>query len=379
MASYFAHVLLFYVFRVFPINNKKIIFSNMMGKGYGDNAKYICNELLALNLFDIVWVVADETVTMPDGVRKIRLGSVKYVFENVTAKAWVDNCRKPDYTRKRRGQFYIQTWHGDIGSKKIEKEIISLLDANYIRQAKNDSKMIDICVSGNGLMTRKYLSSFWYTGSIVKCGYPRRDIFYENNIDLIDRVKKEIGIVGSYKVVLYAPTFRRNQKTADMEVYNIDWIRLLEALEKRFGGRWVGLLRLHPNISKLADKMLLPNHVLNVSDYPDMQELMLISDVCISDYSSSIYEFSITGKPGFIFAVDYENYKNTQDVFLSFDEIPFPCSYNNEELIYNILNFNFNKYKKENKIFYKNTYEPYQEGKASKYLADILVKKCFGG
>ena len=116
----------------------------------------------------------------------MRIGSIKWIYEVVTAKVWIDNSRKLRYVRKRKGQFYIQTWHGDIGMKKVEKDAIQSLPYEYVQAAKNDSKMADLFVAGNEWITQQYKNAFWYDGPVAKCGYPRRDILYRENNQLAE-------------------------------------------------------------------------------------------------------------------------------------------------------------------------------------------------
>ncbi len=367
----------YYFYWLHPIQRNKIVITSYFGKGYGDNSKYIVEELLRdskKDEYDIVWIVSDMSLDMPDGIRKVLTRSNQAIFEEATARIWIDNARKSECVRKRKGQYYIQTWHGDIAFKKIENDAYSALSTNYIRNAKNDSRLADLFVSGNEWMTQKYKTSFWYNGEIAKCGYPRRDILYRGD-QLIDKIKQKLNISPDKKILLYAPTFRKSNGAVDLSVYNLDWQGVLSALSQRFGGEWVGLVRLHPNISAYSKDLNIPGNIIDVTGYPDMQELMLISDVCISDYSSSLFEFAVTKKPAFIFATDIELYKKDRDLYFSFDEIPFSVCENNDELICEISNFEETKYGEKHFQFYHNKLGMYEEGNASKYIANIISQK----
>src|SRR5699024_357688 len=110
-------------FRIFPVQKNKIIINNHHGKGYGDNAKYIVEILLKNNRdLDIVWVLKDLTKEMaglPQSIRTVRFRSLRHIYEMTTANIWLDNNRVCQYLFKRAGQYYIQTWHGGLGLKKI--------------------------------------------------------------------------------------------------------------------------------------------------------------------------------------------------------------------------------------------------------------------
>lgn len=361
--------------RIFPVKKNKIIFENYRGKGYGDNGKYIC-EYLRENAtgLDLVWVAKNMQEKLPAGVRAVPYMSLKYFWEMSTAKVWVDNCRKLSYIKKRKKQFYVQTWHGDIGPKKVEGEAVSDLYGSYVKASKRDSKMADLFVSGNSAFSKRYRTAFWYEGEIAECGYPRRDILFSITDEKINAIKEKVGVAEECKILLYAPTFRSGNM--DLSVYSINWASVIKSLEKRFGGSFRVLVRLHPNISEQASKLKLSSDIVNVTDYPDMQELLAISDICISDYSSSIFEFAVTGKPGFIYAKDYQEYKKGREVLFQLDKIFFPFAETEEALQKCIEEFDQDEYKKGLDYFLHQQIGYYQEGHASEYIGKIILSKC---
>ena len=180
----------------------------------------------------------------------------------------------------------------------------------------------------------------------------------------------------SSHIVLYAPTFRRMQKIPNLDLYDIDWTSILNAFERSFGGKWVGFVRLHPNISEFSNKLHFNERVYDVTSYPDMQELLAVSDACISDYSSSILEFGVTGKPAFLFATDYEEYKRDRDVYFQLEELPFPLAQSNQELQNVIMSFSYDEYKKQQEFFYNDIIRMKESGNASKELANLIERIC---
>ena len=363
-----------YLMRVFPIKENKIVFLNYYGKGYGDNAKYICDLLKKQSdKYELVWALHNMQNSLPVEVRPVKYGSLKFYYDLCTAKIWINNCRMPLYIRKRKQQFYIQTWHGDMCIKKTEGDAQGALYPSYIKGAKNDSRMANLFVTGNEWMVEIYRRAYWYEGEVFRSGYPRRDILYRISSEEKGRIKKSLGINQEEKVVLYAPTFR--EKT-DLRVFMINWDLLLSALKDRFGGNWRGMIRLHPNISRMANQLNLPKDIINVTDYDDMQELLAMCDICITDYSSSVLEFAVTGKPGFIFAVDYDDYKKERDVYFEFSELPFPFAMDNEQLANNILAFDSEQYKARHQAFYKDRLKVFEDGTASEKLAERIRKEC---
>lgn len=359
-----------------PVNNNKIFMSSFYGKGYGGNPKYIAEELVKQNLgYEIIWVVSGEKEkkSLPEGIKTCMKGTLKEMFHIATAKVWVDDCRKAIFY-KRKGQYYIQTWHGDIGLKKIEKDAENKLDIPYINMAKKDAKCSDLVISGAKWFTTLIRRAFWYDGEILECGYPRRDMLLQNDENQIREIKKELGVEQNAKILLYAPTFRAHQKNenSDFSCFDLHWQEVLPAMEEKFGGKWVGLLRLHPGVAKYSHCLNYPTGIIDVSAYPDMQELLLVSDCVISDYSSSLFEFGVTKKPGFIFALDFADYKDDRDVYFDITKLPFPFSESNEQLLRDISQFDESKYSADMDYFYHSELGICDDGTASKQIAERI-------
>ena len=362
------------IFNLFPIKNNKIIFSSFSGKGFGDNPKYILLELQKANKnYDLVWVLSntEDKNTLPKGVRYTKYNSIKYFYELCTSKVWVDNHRKIIDISKRKNQYYIQAWHGAFGLKKVEKDAEAVLNPKYIKQAKHDSKMIDLMISNSAFCTKLYKRAFWYSGDVLECGTPRNDILIHGDSGkLKTQIRKRLKLNNDEKIVLYAPTFRRDE---NIDCYNIDFKRLVKSLSKKFDGEWKVLVRLHPNISHKSKQLALESNILDVSDYGDMYELMLISDILISDYSGVMFDFSLQNKPVFLYASDIDNYLDDRGFYFEYSELPYSYAQNNDELIKNIEMFNEKKYHSALKKFYSSI-GSVESGNASKKVADKICK-----
>ncbi len=363
--------------RIFPVNKKKITISSFYGRGYGDNAKYIVEKLLASEKkFRIVWLVnnEEEKKTLPRGVEACNINTFQCVYHLMTSKIWIDNCRKFFIMLKRKKQFYIQTWHG-FALKRIEKDAITKLADDYEKIARRDSKNIDCVISCSSFMTNIYRNAFWYDGDIIEIGAPRNDILLRDCCQAREKVCQYFGLDISKKIVLYAPTFRADRK---MEAYAINYDRIREACNKRFGGEFVFITRMHPNIAVQSQDLKWSDNVINGSFYPDMQELMATADVMITDYSSVMFDYALTGKPCFQFATDIDEYKNDRDFYFELDRLPFMVSTNNQELERDILVFDEEKYKIKLKSFYENV-GMIRDGNASEKCAEFIIEKCYGG
>ena len=184
-------------YRLFPIDKTKIVISNYYGRGLGDNAKYIAEELLQRNQdIKIIWLVKnkEESNSLPVGVESCLFGSPESVYHLMTSKVWIDNCRKFFIMLKRKEQLYIQTWHGGGAQKRCELDAIDKLGDGYKKMAIRDAKNTDLMISESRFMTNLYHRSFWYDGPVYECGYPRYDILLQNDETLVSKVYKYFDI-----------------------------------------------------------------------------------------------------------------------------------------------------------------------------------------
>lgn len=334
------------IMRVFPIQENKIVCCNMKGRRYGDNPKYIADEIRRQKLdYEIVWLIRPEYIRdVPEGIRPAKHTFFRIAYELATAKIWIDSNTKQYGTLKRRKQYYIQTWHGSYGLKKFGLEITEKNSIIDIKNIVYNAKIMDLLLSNSKKTTEIYRSSFGYTGEVLECGSPRNDLFYTDTGEVKKKVTEHFGICGK-KMALYAPTFRSDYGT---NAYDLDLAEMAESLKDRFGGEWTILVRLHPlNIKDAADFLKYTDTVINATDYSIMQELLVACDVLISDYSSCMFDFVTMGKPCFIYATDAVRYKEDRDLYFDIYNLPFPLAENNKKMSENIRNFNEERYHEE--------------------------------
>ncbi len=360
--------------RLLPVQENKVVFCSAGGRGFGDNPKAVALDLLerAPHL-DLVWLCRDVSTPLPQGIRPVRYGSAAAVKELSTAKVWVNDSRG-GAKYKKKVQKYLQTWHG-FPLKHIEKSAKNL-PQSYVEQCKKDAAMTDLMVAGSGFLGKVYKEDFWYDGEIGLYGSPRNDVFFQDNCAVAEKVRRHFSLAPDRKILLYAPTFRDDGR---MDCYNLDTHAVLDALKQRFGSQWSILCRLHPNIAdQSAD--LFPYDatcVLDASRYPDMQELLLACDMLITDYSSSMFDFALSGKPCFRFATDLERYTKDRGFYFQMDEIPFPLAQSEEELLDILKDFDENKQKERWECFAAEQ-GFCEDGKASERCANWILEKTQG-
>ena len=366
------------MFRFFPIDSNKIVFCCYMGKGYGDNLKPICEELLNVENadFDIVWVLnkSNYNKDMPKGIRKVKYKSLRYLYELTTSKIWIDNSRKEFVPFKRKNQYYIQTWHAGLCLKKVEKDAELVLPKFYIRRAICDSKNADLFISNSLWETKLYNDSFWYNGRILEDGIPRNDILINStkHVKIKQEVYKKFNINPNKRILLYAPTFRND---FSLNAYNLDFNEFLTYLNKTTKAEWTLLLKLHPNISEKSYGLNIPKDSIDVSNYGDLYELMISSDMLITDYSSLMFDYGYLNKPLFLYASDVADYLNDRGFYFDYYKLPFPVATNTEELISVYNKYNKTTYMNKLKKFY-NEVGLKETGNSAKKIVNIIIEEC---
>ena len=171
--------------------------------------------------------------------------------------------------------------------------------------------------------------------------------------------------------MLYAPTFRRDRS---LEPYSIDWKRALPELRKHFNNPDVTVfLRLHPNmIHKDVTPLMTDPAIINATRYHDMQELLCAADMLITDYSSSMFDMSMLGKPCLLYATDIEQYN--RGYYFKFSELPYPVATSNDELVEIIRDFDPAAYITGVKDFMDNKIGLFEDGNASKSIAEWIYE-----
>lgn len=361
---------------VLPVNPRKIFVKTNYGRGYGCNPKYIVAELLRRNLdYEIYWSVrkVGDHNDLPPEVHQVQLDSLAELYHQSTARFWVDNARKTPYGLKKKSQIYIQTWHNGTRLKRVEGDAEDKLGASYIRMAKRDSRMIDLFLSGSRAASADIRRAFWYQGPILEGGTPRNDVlFHQDRQALRQKVQAYCpGLPADAKIVMYAPTFRRDKR---LDLYNLDYEGLLGAIANRFGGKWCLFLRLHPNLLDKNKDLVLPENVpaYNLTEYNDMQELLSVADVLVTDYSSSMFDFTLTERPCFLYTPDKDTYD--RGTYYQLEDLPFPHAVEMAGVLSNIENFDEPAYREEVQRLNREVIGSFENGTAASQVVDYIER-----
>lgn len=364
-------------FFVFTPKYGKIVVNNFNGKGYGGNPKYIIESLRKRSLdgLRIFWLVQDYNVALPPDIHPVKAGSLLAEYHFSTAKVWLSNVRLNNRSRKKKTQFYVQTWHAMHGIKYAEKDIQDSLDPAYVQHAIRDSHSANLFVSSGSTQTKEYRDSFWYTGEILESGYPRTDILIsgsdpQKKMEIYDEFRLD-----NQKIALYIPTFRDSGESKTM--FENEYEDIVTALEKRFDENFVLFVRFHPNVKGYKDWMKFSDRIIDATEYPDLQELMRFSSVLITDYSSAVFDYMLMKKPVFIFAMDLSTFEEeNRRLRLHPRDLPFPFSTSIEELVSCILSYSVQNELERSESFFAR-YEFIADGLSSKVVADRIERELF--
>ena len=319
-----------------------VLFSCFGGRQYSDSPKAVQQELLRRDSgLEQLWVVNDAQVELPSTLKPVRLNGKEWNEALATSRYIVTNHRLGDDFQRHPDQIVLQTWHG-TPLKKIGKDIKEVHFAytpgmKKALQAKSTGPVVpewSHLLSPNPFSTEIFRRAFGFKGEMLEVGYPRNDLMHSPEADAVAKgVKKRLGIPEGKRVVLYAPTWRDDQYYSRGR-YKFDMRLDLERARQALGDDHVLLVRLHTNV---VDGVTEDEHgfVRDVSLYPDITELYLVSDLMISDYSSVMFDFANTGRPMLFFTYDLADYRDRlRGFYFDFEaEAPGPLVETSDDLI----------------------------------------------
>jgi CDP-glycerol glycerophosphotransferase len=307
-----------------------VLFVSWKGKQCGDNPLGIAAELRRRgDNREHLWVVNDWSVPVPAGGTGVLRGTREY-FDALARSQWIisnDDMQLP--FRKRDGQFYLQTWHGTL-LKRIGFDIENpqfISGQAYFDHLARDVAQWDLLLSPNPFSTPLMRRAFRYEGEIADYGYPRNDVLRRPDVASVTAsVRARLGLPEGKRVVLYAPTWRDNQVYANGKRYRFDLRLDLEQAYAALGDDHVFLIRGHHQMADDVPAGMRPGFAVNVTAYPDISELYLVSDVLVTDYSSAMFDYAVTGRPMLFFTYDLADYRdNLRGFYFDFEaEVPGP-------------------------------------------------------
>lgn len=314
------------------------IFDSFEGMHYSCNPRAIYEELRrTVPDLKCAWLTRDGQFAVPDGGDTIVMGSRAHYEAMAQARFVVSNTILPPWHRKPDGQVYLQTWHGtplkriclDIEAPRFATALI------YDDLVRADAAKWDALISPNEFSTAIFRRAFAFDGEILQAGYPRNDALHRpGREELAASVRRRLGLPAGKRIVTYAPTWRDDAVRQNGR-YRFDLQLNPDALSRALGDDHMLLLRLHTNARGSLGNQIARPGVLDVTTYPDITDLLLISDVLITDYSSVMFDFAGTGRPILFFTYDLEHYRDhLRGFYFDFEaQAPGPLLRTNDEVI----------------------------------------------
>ncbi len=388
MAKYSVRGLYILGSHIIPANEKIILFESGNGRNYSGNPRYIYEEILNQGLndeFKCVWSLIDTDIKIPGNPVKVRRSYFKFLYYTLRSGAWIFDARHLYYLRKNKKAKYVQTWHG-TPLKKLALDM-EYMDMNgsqdierYHQEFRDNSLLWQYLISQNPFSSEIFRSAFDFKGEMLEIGYPRNDILINrNNAEDIDEIKGRFNIPKDKKIILYAPTWRDNQYHDNNE-YKFATEMDFDKMHKELGDEYTLIVKFHYLVKENIDWSRYDNFVIECDAEWDIQELYLISDMMITDYSSVMFDYSILKRPMIFFAYDLDNYKNNLRGFYfdMFEEVPGPICQTNEEMIGFIKNYTEDDYQTQFGEKYKKwseKFNPFDDGNASKKVIELIRNK----
>lgn len=318
------------VYTKLPVRSNWVLFESHMGKQYSDSPKYIYEELSRENRkYKYIWsFVEPDSVEVPGPSIKVKRNSLKHFYYLVRSKYWVDNQGMAKLAPKRKEQVYLQTWHG-TPLKRMGYDQNNLPSEQALSTLRFQVNAWNYFVSPNSYSTTIFKGAFRYDGEVIESGYPRNDVLINKPDEMIQKTKEHFKIDSSKKVVLFAPTFRDWDPNSFQKA-----LKDIQSLSEKIDDNTVVLLRLHYLLANKIKGYNLKQNIINASSYQDIQELYLISDILITDYSSVMFDFALLKRPIILYCYDLDEYLYRRGTYFNLEEkSPGPICSAIEEVI----------------------------------------------
>lgn len=363
-----------------PIRPKVMLFASFGGRSFGDSPKAIYDEVCKRPEFDgwtLIWAFVDpDRFELPRG-EKIRIDTPAFFHALLYSRVWVSNSGMDrGIGLRREGTLYVETWHGSSLKKAGGEENQTAIGGKRAARHKGPLDDKTIRCAQSELDAANYQRVFHAAKeSILLCGAPRNDALFRYTDSDVRAIRQKLQIPGGKQVILYAPTYREYLLDEHREMYLAPPMDLAK-WERLLGDRYVLLMRMHYAVSA-ALKLREDGFVRDVSKYPDLNDLYMIADVLISDYSSTFIDYSILDRPMFCFAYDLEEFSEKRGFYWDLEEkLPCPLDREEDDLLEHIRTMDRERCIQAVKVF-RQEFAPYA-GHASEAVVDKMLERLGG-
>lgn len=361
-------VIMSFVFRVWgaliPVDDKLIIFVSFMGTGFNDSPKAVYDYIKThpeYKQYRCIWAF-EKPEKFPD-LKKVKIDTPAYFKTALRAKYWITNTNIERGLRfKKKNQVYLNTWHG-IALKHIGNDVEGRNDFNF--------DTVNYLVVSGGHDEKVWKSAFKAKESTyLRCGMPRNEELWLADDEKKKNIREKLGFPEDKKVILYAPTWR--DSTDGGKSYEIKPPIHFNVWKKELGDEYIILFRAHHQTTKVLG-VRYNEFVRNVSDYPSVNDLMIASDMLITDYSAIAFDYAVLCKPILCYAYDYENYLADRGTYFEIDDrYPNKSCRTEDELLARIRGIDY-KAECENTRRFRDEFIQYGIG-----ATEACVKAVFG-
>lgn len=367
--------------RLFPIRKNRILFTSLTGGKYMEyscNPKYIyeCLNDKYPKQYQIIWMFAEphmyRKLISPD-IILVKHYTIKSFYYLLTSKIVITNGSYVPWFLFRKKQVIINTWHGGGAYKALNLREDSV--GNIIRKRnKIAGKNTSVFVTSSNAFTQFVIrGAFGFQGNVLNTGMPRNDFLVRQDTERAEKkVREYFGLKKDDNIVLYAPTYRDNNTFE-----KLDTLVVIKELEKQTGKNWICLQRLHRYDVKNEPEEILAQQILDATEYGDMQELLAASDILITDYSSSIWDYSFLYRPCFLYVPDLIYYKSNRGFYVEPEKWHFRYACTQKELIEELKYLEKEEWEERMKMHHSDL-ESCETGQASErvvqYIREISMK-----
>ena len=375
-----------------PVDDKLIVFEAFMGRKYTDSPRAIYEKLLADEKYadyHFIWCFRDSVMDgflhIADEPRTelVRWGSEEYYETYAKAAYWITNTRIPGAIDIRPEQVYVQCWHGTPLKRlgcDIETEATESKETTK-KVIHGDARRYSYFISPSPFYTRVMTSAFdlkalGKENVMIETGYPRNDALADADTQKQRQIRDALGIPADKKVILYAPTYRENEKDQDSK-YTFRSALDYDRLRDRLGEEYVVLFRAHYFIAKEFDFDKYGGFIIDVSDYAEINDLYIASDMLITDYSSVFFDYSVLKRPVIFYMYDLAVYRDElRGFYLTLDDLHGPITTEQEELEETIITCETwssePEYLKKYEAF-RERFAPYEDGHATDRVIETVM------
>ncbi|MGU7966186.1 CDP-glycerol glycerophosphotransferase family protein [Streptococcus suis] len=371
---------IFKIFYLFPVKTNRIMFKSFFGKTYTCNPKYIAEYINDKfnGEYELLFVLDNpEKQTVPSGIRVIKNKSLLFFFYRFTSKVIISNMTDEVYLPKRKSQIFIQTWHAGGAYKKVANSYRETQTLATRWQNKIVANETDYYLSSSELFTKYNIrEAYSYNGVVLPFGMPRNDLFFHpKKLDMVNKkVATQFNLNDSY-VVLYAPTFRGDYARNTPLDFSLPIDLIIKILEEKVGKQVTVFNRAHYNSnSQLNVSTQYQTQVIDVSNYSDMQELLAVTDLLITDYSSSMWDYSLLKKPCILYVPDLSKYDSDRGMYTPVEDWPGYIAQNTNELESVLRNLS-NQKVIEKAAAHQERFGSFECGKATEQLVNFILEQ----